>query len=227
MRLAVLLACVGLVLAVAVWAGMEGEQREWQQVSSVVLVPGGTSNGTDTGVTANHSRFGSSASGVATPGVLRRIGGLDDERSDHLPWAPGLPGVGPDASADLLAVQALPDETAAAPESRPVGSPVAGAFIVTHYGESYDGQNMGCTGAGPYRSADPTIVAVGPSRYREWPCGTRLRVSGLGGSIDVVRTDSCPGCGHNHLDLSEAGIALVCGPFERLQRCEASVEVVG
>lgn len=99
-------------------------------------------------------------------------------------------------------------------------------FVVTHYGESYEHQTMGCPGAGPYRSANPSIVAVGPSRYRGWPCGTALLISGPHGQLRVVRTDACPGCGPYHLDLSEAGIALVCGPFTHTQRCEATVEVV-
>ena len=90
---------------------------------------------------------------------------------------------------------------------------------------SYAGQPLGC-GNGVYDPYDPTIVAVGPSRYAEWPCGTKLRVCAretfpslqggpfLGGyqelvvpgmwCINVARQDSCPGCGHYLLDLSEA-----------------------
>lgn len=79
----------------------------------------------------------------------------------------------------------------------------------THYGESYQGSPMGC--GGRYSSFDPSIVAVGPSRYREWPCGTELIVEGPAGSIVVTRQDSCPGCSPNMLDLSEAGNATVCG----------------
>ena len=90
----------------------------------------------------------------------------------------------------------------------------------THYGESYQGQTMGC--GGTYDTADPTIVAVSPDRYESWPCGTRLRVTGPAGTVDVIRTDSCPGCSGNWLDLSEAGHARVCG----LGTCDVTIEVL-
>lgn len=32
-----------------------------------------------------------------------------------------------------------------------------------------------------------------------------------GRTLDVVRVDSCPGCGPMHVDLSEAGMAWLCG----------------
>lgn len=81
---------------------------------------------------------------------------------------------------------------------------------VTHYGESYNGQPLGC-GTGTYDSGDPSIIAVGPAQYRDWPCGTVLVLRGPAGELRGVRQDACPGCGVNHLDLSEAGIAQVCG----------------
>ena len=77
-----------------------------------------------------------------------------------------------------------------------------------------------------YHSADPTIAAIGPARYAEWPCGTQLRVCSRVGDIGqayadlgmvpslrcliVIRQDSCPGCGPNAIDLSEAGLAAIC-----------------
>ena len=79
---------------------------------------------------------------------------------------------------------------------------------------------MGC--GGTYDTADPTIVAVSPDRYESWPCGTRLRVTGPAGTQDVVRTDSCPGCTGNWLDLSEAGHERVCG----VGTCEITIEVL-
>ena len=106
---------------------------------------------------------------------------------------------------------------------------LGGTWIATHYGREYEDSTLGCPGAGVYHSADPSIIAVGPAHYSDVPCGTKLRVcrTGLGtdwlGSQhkrdqvhDVrclvgIRQDSCPGCGPRHLDLSEAGMAILCG----------------
>jgi len=101
----------------------------------------------------------------------------------------------------------------------PINS-IEGAWV-THYGESFNGQAMGCT-AEPYSSDDASIVAVGPSREAEWPCGTVLRICGPGGCIIAEREDGCPGCGDYHVDLSEEGLLLVCGPGSGV--CQASVE---
>lgn len=81
----------------------------------------------------------------------------------------------------------------------------------THYGASYNGQRMGCGGV--YRSGDPTIIAVGASNYRTWPCGTALVVSGPNGTIVGTRQDACPGCDSAGVivDLSEEGHRRVCG----------------
>jgi len=77
-----------------------------------------------------------------------------------------------------------------------------------------------------YHSSDPTIAAVGPGRYVEWPCGTRLRVCTQIPSVPqpqlpiegrnlpmpemrclvVSRQDSCPGCSDYTVDLSESGL---------------------
>jgi hypothetical protein len=69
---------------------------------------------------------------------------------------------------------------------------------------------MGCGGV--YASEDETIVAVGPEREAQLPCGTLLAVCGPGGCVLAVRQDGCPGCGPGVFDLSEAGLARVCGP---------------
>lgn len=82
-------------------------------------------------------------------------------------------------------------------------------FTATHYGFEYNGRRMGCGDI--YHSYDASIAAVALSIDKEWPCGTQLEVIGPAGSIVVTRTDSCPGCSRNMIDLSESGIELVCG----------------
>lgn len=90
----------------------------------------------------------------------------------------------------------------------------------THYGHGYEtGEScghpgtpcdLGC-GSGTYSSSNTSIVAVSPTRYADWPCGTVFEVCGVSGCIFGTRHDACPGCAANHLDLSEAGITAVCG----------------
>ena len=94
------------------------------------------------------------------------------------------------------------------PQLVPIGPAVDGS--ATHYGAQFNGRPLGC-GTGFYSSSNAAIVAVGPSRYREWLCGTQLSICGTAGCIVGVRHDACPGCGPYLVDLSEAGIALVCG----------------
>lgn len=80
----------------------------------------------------------------------------------------------------------------------------------TFYHPSLAGGPLGC-GYGPYRPSDPTVVAVSPARYREWPCGTEFQITGPAGSMRAMRKDACPGCSANHVDLSSAGSTAVCG----------------
>jgi ribosomal protein S27AE len=94
----------------------------------------------------------------------------------------------------------------------------------THYGESYHGGVLGC-GTGLYDTEDTDIVAVGPARYAEWPCGARLRVCGPAGCVIATRQDACPGCGSGVVDLSEAGNRLVCG--DPPHTCGATVQLIG
>lgn len=94
-------------------------------------------------------------------------------------------------------------------------------ITATHYGESYNGSPMGCSPYRAYSSSDTTILAVSPSRAAQWPCGTELVISGPAGEISVVRSDTCPGCHHNMIDLSEAGSIAVCG--NRPQTCEVRI----
>jgi hypothetical protein len=124
------------------------------------------------------------------------------------------------ASADLLKAEP-------APEPEPVAEPLPTTPIIsgwaTHYGESYQDGVLGC-GTGYYDTDNPDIIAVGPSRYAEWPCGTKLRVCGPAGCITATRHDACPGCSPVVLDLSEAGNKQVCGdpPYT----CRATIQLI-
>jgi len=81
----------------------------------------------------------------------------------------------------------------------------------THYGVQYQDSPQGCPGTPAYDTNNPYILAVGPAMYAEWPCGTVLRITGPAGSLDIARSDSCPGCSGANIDLSEAGQAIICG----------------
>ncbi len=88
--------------------------------------------------------------------------------------------------------------------------PVSEGFTVTSYGESYNGSPLGCGGV--YSSGDSSILAVGPANSGRWPCGAHVTVCGpTGACLDMVRVDSCPGCGATGLDTSESGYAALCG----------------
>ncbi len=110
-----------------------------------------------------------------------------------------------------------PTATPTQPAPTPTPTPTAGEDpspellngIVTHYGVEFEGLPLGCGGV--YHSDDPAVIAVGPDHY-DWPCGMPLEVCGAAGCIEGERQDSCPGCVPNQLDLSEAGILIVCGP---------------
>ena len=117
--------------------------------------------------------------------------------------------------------QLLPAEPVRKDEPAP-STPIVPGWA-THYGESYQGGVLGC-GTGYYDTENPDILAVGPSRYVEWPCGTKLRVCGPAGCVIVTRHDSCPGCTANVLDLSEAGNRLVCG--DPPHTCRATLQLI-
>lgn len=117
---------------------------------------------------------------------------------------------------------ATPSPVPPTPIAPNLGDSVPINGYVTHYGESFNGQTMAC--GGTYRSEFPGIVAVAyPSRNADWPCGTLFRITGPAGVLVAPRTDSCPGCGPNHLDLSESGSELVCG---RVGNCAVRIEVI-
>jgi hypothetical protein len=84
----------------------------------------------------------------------------------------------------------------------------------TRYGHpaTFNGNRMGC--GGTYWSWDTTILAVPPSLYRTYPCGTTLQVTGPYGTLIGTRRDSCPGCDAYGIvvDMADAGHRIVCGP---------------
>ena len=136
-----------------------------------------------------------------------------------------------------------------------LGLGVSGGWTATRYGRQYEGQPLGCgpmptslhgegyghlpdmwgsgIREGVYRSADSAIVAVGPDRAADIPCGSLLWVCNpnaarLGSRAPTdrvgvglrepptlcilgVRADYCPGCLGDWIDLSEAGINILAG----------------
>jgi hypothetical protein len=93
---------------------------------------------------------------------------------------------------------------------------------VTPYADALAGSTLGCNGYGVYDPNNPTVIAVGPEHYEDWPCGTNLGVCGVDTNTGVVtscivgvRQDSCPGCVGNHLDVSRAAFEILCGAANR------------
>jgi hypothetical protein len=148
----------------------------------------------------------------------------NEAHTTHLEAAeavPPLPILTPAA-----AIQAEPIVTpVAAYQVQPIVTAVSPVFrgVVTHYGVSYNGSPMGCDGT-LYTSENPTIIAVGPALDYDWPCGTQLRICGPVDCMVGMRQDSCPGCTAYVLDLSEAGINLVCG--DQAEVCRVGIEEV-
>jgi hypothetical protein len=135
---------------------------------------------------------------IAVP-TLSALQGRWSVRLTEAAWSKALAPLQGEAAAKPIKAE---------PDFLPVGPQIRG--WATHYGESFTGGVLAC-GTGYYHPSNATILAVGPSRDADWPCGTLLRVCGPAGCAVVERQDACPGCGANVLDLSEAGNELVCG----------------
>lgn len=166
--------------------------------------------------------------GLLTLIVVALTAGLAGAETDGTkrPYTIRVQSLASDGSAVMPTPEptATPAPTPAAtptPQDAPVyGYGVAGE--VTHYGQSFNGQTMGCPPYDEYWGWNTSIAAVGPSRYQEWPCGTAFTITGPAGTIRVVRQDSCPSCSGTHIDLSEAGFESVCGPLS-IGRCRVTI----
>jgi hypothetical protein len=125
----------------------------------------------------------------------------------------GRLGAGIDRSRPVpgIAVPPVPTSTfVSARIEAPAPNPQSMRFTVTSYGAAYNGSSLGCGGV--YSSDDSSILAVGPSNYRRWPCGSHLAVCGpTGACLSMTRADACPGCGATMLDTSESAYAALCG----------------
>ena len=152
------------------------------------------------------------------------------KRQEHLqPYSPEE-GAAPKP---LPQQEQLPHTTTAVPPvPNEVGMPPAESRVrtvsyepdvkVTHYGTRFSGRKLGC-GDGLYASEDLTIVAVASDRNKQWRCGFLMEICGEGGCIIGMRLDTCPGCGTNHVDLTEEGLDAVCGKNKGV--CQASLRV--
>ena len=137
-----------------------------------------------------------------------------------------LAGAGHAPGGMYVPVAAVTERVAARQDVPAVEVPVAGAVLsgrATHYGESYNGQPLGC-GTGDYSSLDATIVAVGYANFGRFPCGSPILVCGAGGCINATRQDACPGCDAAGVlvDLSEAALDAVCGA-EGSSSCQVEI----
>jgi hypothetical protein len=200
---------VGVALGIALWVFVpaEGSRNETTNDGPGVVI--------DLGDLVFLEPLPEPAAGPAVNWLLLGAGNPAGMAWRGWPGAPSRMSVGDAVSVGPGAGRVVLDPGAGYNPAADVG--IVGA---THYGAQFEGRAMGCPGAGPYRSADPTIAAIGAELV---PCGTGLRVCGAaGGCIMVQRTDTCPGCGPTLIDLSEAGHAIVCGPGGG--RCGVTVE---
>lgn len=98
-------------------------------------------------------------------------------------------------------------------EARPAPLVKKATGLVTWYGENFHGRTM--ANGDIFDMYDPTLAAS-----KDWPLGTRLRVSHQGRSIEVVVSDR--GAFTHELDLSQAAFELLAP----LSRGMIEVEIV-
>lgn len=79
-------------------------------------------------------------------------------------------------------------------------------YTGTYYGPGYDGNTTAC--GSTYRSSGLT-AAVGYGS--PWWCGDVLDIDGPAGSVQIVVTDRCSGCGLTIIDLSDEANRRACG----------------
>ena len=111
-------------------------------------------------------------------------------------------------------VPPTPTSRAATPTATPRSNPPINADgpvsgYATRYADSLEGNTMACGGI--FNQDNTFIAAVSYLYDPVWPCGTQLEVCGPASCINVVRTDTCPGCAGADLDMSRSGLAAVCG----------------
>ena len=195
--------------------------------ASVATTPGSTS--TDAASKATAAGSYTVADGDTLLGIAAKNGIPTDQQPGWVAKVLTLNGL---SSADQLAIGQLlrlPGEagtlvkadsasststTTVSSTSAQVSATSAGGDLkgyASSYSDSFANKPMGCTGAGPYKATDLTIVAVGPAMYNQFPCGTSIEVCGPKGCLTGVRKDACPGCQSYHVDLSRAGLTAVCG----------------
>jgi len=119
--------------------------------------------------------------------------------------------VGGSAGNSAAATLAAPATPAKAAPATPAPASFTGSFsgFATPYWDGLAGNYQSCGAV--FDPADTTVLAVSYAYTQSIPCGTALKVCGTAGCIDVVRSDLCPGCEANHIDLSRAGFTAVCG----------------
>ena len=90
----------------------------------------------------------------------------------------------------------------------------------TALGEAFKGVATfyDATGAGncsyPASPQDLDVVAMNTAQYDNSNiCGTCIKVEGPKATITVRVVDQCPGCGVNHIDLSESAFAKIAEPI--------------